>query len=72
MKVGGWINMAKGNFTTGAERYNKRANKIFNDYKERRQKEKKMSYTELIADGYSKETAKYIAMENKLKKLAGF
>ena len=31
-----------------------------------------MSYKELIADGYSKETAKYIAMENKLKRMAGF
>ena len=61
--------MGKGNFTRGAERYNKRMSKIFDNYKETRKKESGMSYKELIAGGYSKETAKHIARENKLKKL---
>ena len=31
-----------------------------------------MSYKDLIADGYSKETAKHIVLEKKLKKMAGY
>ena len=57
---------------TSAQRYNKRKDKIFDDARKIREKESKMSYDELIADGYSKETAKHIALENKLKKMAGF
>ena len=57
---------------TKAQRYNRMSDKIFDDYRARKKKESKMSYKELIADGYSKETAKYIAVENKLKKMAGF
>jgi len=61
--------MARGNFTTGAERYNKRMEKIFDKYKAIKKKESGMSYKELIEDGYSKETAKHIALENKLNKM---
>jgi len=61
--------MGKGNFTTGSERYNKRMGKIFERYKETMKKESIMSYKELIADGYSKETARYITQEKKRKKL---
>ena len=61
--------MARGNFTTGAERYNKRMEKIFENYKKTREKESKMTFKELIADGYSIETAKHIALENKLRKI---
>ena len=61
--------MAKGNFTTGSQRYNKRMEKIFDDYRAIKKKESGMSYKELIADGYSKETAKHIALENKIRKL---
>ena len=57
---------------TTAQRYNKRADKIFNFYRETKKKDCGMSYKELIADGYSKETAKHIALENKIKKMAGF
>lgn len=66
--------MSKGNFTTGAERRNKRMNKIFDDYRSIKEKESKMSYKELILDGYGKETAKYIInqrKQNKFKKGLG-
>ena len=64
--------MGRGNFTTGSQRYNKRAEKIFDDYRKTREKESKMNYKELIAEGYSKETARHIALENKLRKMAGY
>jgi len=57
---------------TKAQRYNKMKDKIFDDYRATRKKESGMSYKDLIADGYSKETAKHIALENKLQKQAGF
>lgn len=57
---------------TSAQRYNKRMNKIFEEYRNIKKKEGGMSYKELIADGYSKETAKHIIMERKLKKMVGF
>lgn len=63
--------MARGNFTTGAERYNMRMRKIFDNYQAIKLKESKMSYKELIADGYSKETARRIIRERKLKKKQG-
>jgi len=50
---------------TSAQRYNKRMDKIFSDYKDRVAKEKKMSYKKLIADGYSKETARHIVRSRK-------
>jgi len=34
-----------------------------------KEKESKMSYKELIKDGYSKETAKHIVLENKQKEV---
>lgn len=46
--------------------------KIFEGYKNIKKKESGMSYQELIKDGYSKETAKHIIIERKLKKVAGF
>lgn len=52
---------------TTAQRYNRRMDKIFNDYKQRVEKEKKMSYKKLIADGYSKETAKHIVLKRRKK-----
>lgn len=55
---------------TKAQRFNRMMERTFRDYKERREKESKMSYNELIADGYSKETAQHIALENKLRKIA--
>ena len=58
--------MARGNFTTGAERYNKRLHKIFDDYRKIKDKESKMTFKELIADGYSIETAKHITLQNKI------
>lgn len=64
--------MVRGNFTTGSERYNKRLHKIFDDAREIKKKASKMNYKELISAGYSKETAKYIALENKIKKMAGY
>lgn len=57
--------MAKGNFTSGAERYNNRMRKIFDNYKKIKEKEATMSYKELLDDGYSKETAKQIMKERK-------
>ena len=42
-------------------------NKTFDDCNVIRKKESGMSYKDLIADGYSKETAKHIALKNKLK-----
>jgi len=57
---------------TSAQRYNKRNAKIFDEYRAIKKKESGMSYKELIADGYSKETAKHITLEKKIKKLAGF
>ena len=53
---------------TSAQRYNKRMAKIFDGYRAMRKKESKMSYKELIADGYSKETARHIVLERKLAK----
>ncbi len=44
----------------------------FNFYRETKIKESGMSYKDLIADGYSKETAKHIVLEKKLKKMAGY
>ena len=58
--------MARGNFTTGAERYNKRMEKIWDDYKAIKEKESKMTFKELIADGYSIETAKHITLQKKI------
>ena len=56
---------------TSAERHNRRMNKIFDDYRATKKKESGMDYKELIADGYSKETARHIALENKLRKMTG-
>ena len=56
------------NRLTGAQRYNNRMNKIFDDYKKIKEKENKMSYKKLIADGYSKETAKHIILNRKKKR----
>ena len=56
------------NRLTGAQRYNNRMNKIFDDYREIKEKENKMSYKKLIADGYSKETARQIILTRKKKK----
>ena len=53
---------------TSAQRYNRRMDKIFNDYKKRCEKEKKMSYKDLITDGYSKETARHIVRGKKKHK----
>ena len=63
--------MTRGNFTTGSQRYNARMNKIFEEAKSIRKKESGMSDKDLIADGYSKETAKQIILKRKLKKMAG-
>jgi len=63
--------MARGNFTTGAERYNKRMHKIFDSYNKIKEKESTMTYDDLIKDGYSKETARHIVLERKLKKMSG-
>ena len=57
---------------TSAERHNRRMNKIFDDYRTIKKKESGMDYKELIADGYSKETAKHIILERKIKRMAGF
>ena len=56
------------NRLTGAQRYNNRMNKIFDDYKKIKEKENKMSYKKLIADGYSRETAKQIVLNRKKKR----
>jgi len=56
------------NRLTGAQRYNNRMNKIFDDYRKIKEKENKMSYKKLIADGYSKETARQIILTRKKKK----
>jgi hypothetical protein len=56
------------NYTTGSERYNNRMRKIFDNYEQIKIKESKMSYKELIADGYSKETARHIIKERLAEK----
>jgi len=53
---------------TSAQRHNRMMDKIFADYKAIKKKESGMNYKELIADGYSKETARYIVLEKKLLK----
>jgi len=50
---------------TKAQRYNRKLHSIFDDYKTRRAKEEKMSYKQLIAAGYGKETAKFIVAQRK-------
>lgn len=57
------------NYKTGAQRYNDRMSKIFDEYRARKKKESGMSYKELLADGYDKETARYIILERKLNKM---
>ena len=54
---------------TSAQRHNRMMDKIFDNYRAIKKKESGMSYKELIADGYSKETAKHIMLEKKIKKL---
>lgn len=56
---------------TSAQRYNRRMEKIFDGYRKIKEKESKMTYKQLIADGYSKETARHIILERKLKKIGG-
>ena len=57
---------------TSAQKYNKRLHQIFDGYRDIKKKESEMSYKELIADGYSKETAKHIALEKKIKRMAKY
>ena len=52
---------------TSAQRYNRRMDKIFEGYKAIKKKEETMSYKELIAAGYGKETARFIVSQRKKK-----
>ena len=64
--------MARGNFTTGSQRYNARMDKIMDRVKEiKRQENLLTSYKSLVSAGYSKETAKHIMIERKLKRMSG-
>lgn len=47
--------MAKGNFTTGAQRYNNRLHKIFDDAKVLKEKVRQENINYLVEIGYTRE-----------------